>query len=134
MSDERRPIPPNVYMEPVHTNGMVIYGYSNSPNPQFNQQYGPPNPQYSQQYGPPNTSQQYSPHNMSQQYSPHNTGQHYSPRPHHHSGNYSRTYSTPPPPIPNDILFRYKPTIAEYYAKYYTPHSQRPQFYEYFES
>ncbi|CAO1343750.1 unnamed protein product [Diamesa hyperborea] len=41
---------PTVNMEPVHTNGMVIYGYSGSPNPQFNQQYGRPN--MNQQYSP----------------------------------------------------------------------------------
>ncbi|CAO1381726.1 unnamed protein product [Diamesa serratosioi] len=84
MSDGRR-VPPNVYIEPVHTNGMVIYGYN----------------------GP-------------------NTGQQYAPRPYQHNTNYSRYYSTPPPP-PGDNPLRYKPTIAEYYAKYYTPHALRPQ-------
>lgn len=107
MSEERR-LQPNVYMEPVHTNGMVIYGYSGSPHPQYSQQYGPQNT--SQQYGSPNLSQQYTPRSIQ------NSG-----------GNYSRNYSTPPPLPPNDIPFRYKPTIAEYYAKYYTPHALRPQ-------
>ena len=38
MSNERR-VQSNVYIEPVHTNGMVIYGYSGSNN--HGQQYSP---------------------------------------------------------------------------------------------
>ena len=92
MQEEGNYQPPQ-NMEPVHANGMVIYGYNGSPNPQFNQQYGPPN--------------------MNQQYSP---------RPPPFNGNYSR----PPPRLQNDIPFRYKPTIAEYYDKNYTLQALRP--------
>ena len=92
MSNERR-VQPNVYIEPVHTNGMVIYGYSGP----IVQQYSPRPYQNNTNY--PNT-------------------------------NYPRYYSTPPPSLPNDILIRYKPTIAEYFAKYYTPHAMRPYYNE----